>query len=130
MTEHKGKTALDEIMAGLDGVTPGAWSKQKMLSAKFEMGQHWVIGNGDAIVTFSPIVNAHDPEDQESARIDAAHIARCSPHTIRDIAAYAAVMREALEKIVVGDGVYGAQAFEYMQIARAALQRGEGTNDG
>lgn len=30
-------------------------------------------------------------------------------------------MREALERIAAGDGVYGAQAHEYKQIARAAL---------
>lgn len=31
----------------------------------------------------------------------------------------------ALEKIASGDGVYGAQAHEYKQIARAALQSGD-----
>lgn len=30
-------------------------------------------------------------------------------------------LREALERIAAGDGVYGAQAHEYKQIARAAL---------
>lgn len=33
-------------------------------------------------------------------------------------------LREALEKIAAGDGVYGQQAGEYKEIARAAL-RGE-----
>jgi hypothetical protein len=35
--------------------------------------------------------------------------------------AKAPAMYEALEKIANGDGVYGAQAHEYKQIARAAL---------
>lgn len=33
------------------------------------------------------------------------------------------IYRAALEKIAVGDGVYGAQAHEYKQIARAALNQ-------
>jgi len=32
-------------------------------------------------------------------------------------------MRHALEKIAAGDGYYGAQAFEYKAIARAALAK-------
>ena len=34
-------------------------------------------------------------------------------------------LRAALEKISNGEGRYGAQAFEYKQIARAALKGGE-----
>ena len=34
--------------------------------------------------------------------------------------------RTALEKIASGDGVYGAQAHEYKQIARAALAKADG----
>ena len=36
-----------------------------------------------------------------------------------------AALVEALEKIANGDGVYGAQAHEYKQIARAALAQAE-----
>lgn len=36
------------------------------------------------------------------------------------------VMREALEEIASGDGVYGAQAYEYKQIAREALAKVKG----
>jgi hypothetical protein len=34
-----------------------------------------------------------------------------------------AAMRKALEQIAAGDGVYGAQAYEYKEIARAALAK-------
>ncbi len=33
------------------------------------------------------------------------------------------IMRKALKEIAAGDGVYGAQAHEYKQIARKALEQ-------
>jgi len=35
------------------------------------------------------------------------------------------LMREALRKIAAGEGVYGAQAHEYKELARAALSKAE-----
>ncbi len=118
MPEHKGKTALDQIMAGLDGVTEGLCERE------FQGGRgSWIKrrgSEGDA-EWCALACGLHDTV----ANANAAHIARCDPDTMRDIAAYAAVMREALERIAIGDGVYGAQAHEYKQIARAALKFGE-----
>ncbi len=41
--------------------------------------------------------------------------------TFRDLKAENERLREALEQIATGDGVYGQQAHEYKKIARAAL---------
>ena len=52
-------------------------------------------------------------------------IASCGPRNAHLIAA-APDLYEALEKIATGDGVYGDQAYEYKQIARAALAKARG----
>lgn len=46
-------------------------------------------------------------------------------YTGMSIPEHIAAMREALEAIANGEGHYGAQAFEYKQIARAALNARE-----
>ncbi len=70
---NAGKKALEELVAGLDGVTPGPW--EPMPLETWEGGFDFFAGEDGAFVF---------PLDLEPG--DIAHIARCSPDRIRAIA--------------------------------------------
>lgn len=79
------KDKLAAIVAGLDEATPGPW---------FE-GDHWVFVQPSTGEPTHPLENIFDHDKPQA---NAAHIARCDPDTMREIAAYAADLRSALEE--------------------------------
>lgn len=51
-----------------------------------------------------------------------AFVTRIEAKLMREAAAEIERLQAALQRIAVGEGVYGAQAHEYKQIARSALE--------
>ncbi len=77
---------LKDMVAGLEGVTPGPWHE---MHAKRDTGS--MITRVGADPDDTVIARAFDrPEYGELGKVNAAHIARCSPDTIRAIAAHVA----------------------------------------
>ena len=91
MTNMTGKEALEELVAGLDGVTPGKWRRD----AK---DGDVMAGDGEdaVVVAVTEIGTAHYDKDWEA---DAAHIARCSPDRIRAIATDFATLEAEVKKL-------------------------------
>lgn len=85
MTEHKGKSALAAIVAGLHRVTPGPW--RTSLPDDTE-----IIAEDGTTVARTGEPEAYK-ENFEAMEADAAHIARCDPDSLRAVSAYV----EALE---------------------------------
>ena len=84
MSDHPGKQKLDELVAGLDGVTPGPW--------KFSP---WHVEEDNPCVR---VVNGGWILANTSSDNNAAHIARCDPDTIRSISDAYKAMEERAEK--------------------------------
>jgi len=102
MTEHKGKTALDRIVAGLPGVTEGPWEIFDGCSWRRIGTNHLSpIGRKDCAV-LAPTVSPSDghPDlysSEANCQRNLEHIARCSPDVFREIAGYVDELRTALE---------------------------------
>lgn len=70
MSDHPGKQKLDELVAGLDGVTPGPWHVDSM---------------GRIYYRPNPLTKYVIAEMESSNGITERHIVRCDPDTIRSI---------------------------------------------
>jgi Lar family restriction alleviation protein len=93
--EAMGEDKLGEMLAGLEGVTPGPWEADQNLPINRKPRVHG--GDGSLICEIGNMAM-----DQDQWERDAAHIARCDPQTIRSLitrlqAAEALVERLKLE---------------------------------
>ena len=79
MSDHPGKQKLEELVAGLEGVTPGPWYADRVF-VRDDNDDHTV---------------AECPDGPSYA--NAAHIARCDPDTIRSISDAYKAMEEQLD---------------------------------
>jgi len=112
------KHLLSEIVAGLDGVTPGIWGachhlKSPEHDASCPCGYRGGIWSGDGEYLVVEMGSSPDVDetgqvqghitpqaDRATQLADAAHIIRCSPDRIRAIAAYVEQLEKALEPFV------------------------------
>lgn len=74
---------IDEMLAGLEGVTPGPWLKEMEQDEEEDFPSFYV---SSAVTTSCNLtVVAKMGEASANARTDASHIARCDPDTMRSI---------------------------------------------
>jgi len=112
MSERVSDERLTEMLAGLEGVTPGPW---------YTTGSPWFSGN-DGVLAGSPdgniayliadcddsmnprteYVEGHGPFPLGDKDADAAHIARCDPDTIRSIITELQSLRRSSGRAVKG----------------------------
>lgn len=105
MAERVSDERLGEMLAGLEGVTPGPW---------FTTGSPW-FQSGDGVMAGSPDPHAgfliadcddgFNPRDEYEgyplgdADRDAAHIARCDPDTMRSILTELVALRKVAAEL-------------------------------
>lgn len=109
MTDHEGHKKLNEIMEGLDGVTPGPWVGTTAISST--MGAPVVAQTGTIICNITPAPQGF-PGKEEIDRYqlaNIAHIARCSPETFRAIAALVEELEEKLKDVGVECALRGVR---------------------
>ena len=98
MTDHEGRKALNGIMEGLDGVTPGPWVGTTAISST--MGAPVAAQTGTIICNITPAPQGF-PGKEEIDRYqlaNIAHIARCSPETFHAIEALVKEQDAEIEK--------------------------------
>lgn len=117
MIEHEGRKALNEIMLGIDGVTPGPWKTGRLQNQALD---HVIDFGPPPSAPFMVLRDGSPPgphftgippsgishSDDGSHAVNAAHIARCSPEAFHAIAALVEeqdakikLLREALVRI-------------------------------
>jgi hypothetical protein len=74
---------LREMLAGLEGVTPGPWVKETEQDEEEDLPAFYV--SSTVTTSCNLTVVARMGEASAAARTDAAHIARCDPDTMREI---------------------------------------------
>lgn len=101
MSDMDGKKKLEELVAGLDGVTPGPWSP--FIDDSGDEWTGWPLSISADSITDKTVVRPggfypyrwDTKTSQHEAVANAAHIARCDPDTIRSISdAYKALEAE------------------------------------
>ena len=86
---HEGKTILDAIVAGLDGVTPGPWRHNRVHDNAGVVHGDEIFRDGNRELVVDDVVKD----------LDAAHIARCDPDSISAIAAYVAELQSENDRL-------------------------------
>lgn len=82
---HPGRKAIEELVAGLEGVTPGPW----LIESDYHGEEYEIYPQKDGpppIGRWAEIFTVKDWHDDAEA--NAKHLSRCSPDNIRAIAAY------------------------------------------
>jgi len=131
---------IETWIASLDGVTPGPWQVEQSTIGGFTYGKAWITpvdpdymlpitGSGGAMSWTREIVEGqiHDNND-----VNAAHIARCDPDTIRavltellELRAENEMLKEALgniDSVAVDHGHYESAVRTMKEHANAALK--------
>lgn len=85
------KDKIEEMLAGLEGVTPGPWKS----AASVEYDCYGIYP--DTGFTEFPIAKMPEYKLTQIVQADAAHIARCDPDTMRSILTDYLRLREAEE---------------------------------
>lgn len=119
MTDHEGRKALNEIMARVDGVTPGDWDVDWIRSDNVHSygvltDQGFICDTLNADSKVVEIFRDYDGEgdfddiDIQGMR-NMQHFARCSPETFRAIAALVEELEEKLKDVGVECALRGVR---------------------
>jgi len=132
---HPGSKALNEIVEGLEGVTPGPWKTGRL----GDVDRSHVVDFGEPPSAPFMVVRKGHPatgvihSDNGSSVANASHIARCHPDAIRSIAALVAdqdaeLKDTRLERQMLSDSLGDQQQRELDLNAEIERLRGGGDN--